>query len=268
MHKPANKKTSHILIAGLGDLGSALATQLLQDGHHVSAIRRQATAPGGVDVYPQDLITAPHLLLPPDPVDLLVIILTPSSRDEAGYRDSFLIAPNRLLDALATQQPLPPIIFVSSTAVFGEVEGDVDENTPPQPSRFNGRILLAAEEELSLRGLLTVVRFAGIHGRSDSFKRRALAIAKDEKALPPPKWMNRIHRDDCVRLLHQLATCWLTQQTAPPLVVGCDNHPLNSHQLYRDYADDAGYTLAISHQPPGGKRVFSRYADRLLNGVN
>ena len=36
---------SHILIAGLGDLGAGLAEQLIADGHRISAIRRGAQAP-------------------------------------------------------------------------------------------------------------------------------------------------------------------------------------------------------------------------------
>jgi nucleoside-diphosphate-sugar epimerase len=258
VHNAGSK--SHILIAGLGDLGTGLALALLADGHRVSAIRRQSQASAGIDLYAQDLVTTPAILLPPDQVDLLVIALTPASRDEAGYRDSFLVAPQRLLNALAERQPLPPVIFVSSTAVYGEIEGDVDEDTPPTPSAFNGRILLAAEEELSLRSLLTVVRLAGIHGRGDFHARRAAAIASGEAELPANHWMNRIHRDDCVGLLHTLATTWLNDGFAPSLVVGCDNHPVESHQLYQRLASEQGLTLDLPDNPPAsGKRIRSRF---------
>ena len=46
---------SHILIAGLGDLGAGLAEQLIANGHRISAIRRGAQAPAGVELYSQDL---------------------------------------------------------------------------------------------------------------------------------------------------------------------------------------------------------------------
>ena len=96
---------AHILVAGLGSLGSALAQDWLATGHQVSAIRRRAEAPAGVDLYAQDLVFDP-VQLPPDQVDLLYIIMTPSSRDEQGYRAAYLTAPSRLLDALSRQQPL------------------------------------------------------------------------------------------------------------------------------------------------------------------
>ena len=56
---------SHILIAGLGDLGAGLAEQLIADGHRISAIRRGAQAPAGVELYSQDL-TEGAAMLPPD----------------------------------------------------------------------------------------------------------------------------------------------------------------------------------------------------------
>ena len=150
---------SHILIAGLGDLGRGLAENLLAAGHRVSGIRRGSDAPSGVDLYSQDLLDGARLL-PPDRVDLLVIIMTPSEYSEEGYLKAYVRAPLNLLDALAEQQPLPPVLFVSSSAVFGDLEGDVDETTPPAPTRYNGKIVLAAEQEVSTRGLTTVVRFS------------------------------------------------------------------------------------------------------------
>lgn len=257
MHKP--ERQSHILLAGLGDLGEKLALALLAEGQHVSAIRRKNTAPAGIDLYAQDLVDAPALLLPPDPVDLVVICLTPVSHDEAGYRDAFLVAPRRLLLALHERQPLPPVIFVSSTAVFGKLDGEVNEETSPRPDTFNGHILLAAEEELSLFGLLTVVRLAGLYGSNNVQRQRAACFARGESELPGNHWMNRIHRQAAVALLHQLANCWLERSSAPPLVLGSDAKPLPSHVFYQQLAAEQGLSLSISGQPPTGKRLISRY---------
>ena len=90
---------SHILIAGLGDLGAGLAEQLIAHGHRISAIRRGAQAPAGVELYSQDL-TEGAAMLPPDPVDLLVIIMTPSEYSEEGYLQAYVRAPLTLLEAL------------------------------------------------------------------------------------------------------------------------------------------------------------------------
>ncbi|MBF5055770.1 hypothetical protein Y5W_01064 [Alcanivorax sp. 521-1] len=250
---------SHILIAGLGDLGTGLAERLLADGHRVSGIRRGHEAPAGVDLYSQDLLDGAHLL-PPDQVDLAVVIMTPSEYNEEGYLKAYVRAPLNLLDALAARQPLPPVLFVSSTAVFGDQDGDLDETTPPRPSRYNGKVVLAAEQEISARTLATVVRFSGIYGPG---RRRLLSkvekLMRGEEPLPAPAWSNRIHRDDCVGLLHTLAGQWLAGETVPPLVVGTDNHPARNLDVYQWLAERLGGTLAVPDTEATGKRLRSGF---------
>lgn len=250
---------AHVLIAGLGDLGSGLARQLLADGHRVSAIRRRDAGPDGVDIYAQDL-AEDLILLPPDQVDLLYIILTPASRDEAGYQRSFLTAPQRLLDALQAQQPLPPLVFVSSTAVYGDGGGDMDEESKPSPSAFNGKILLAAEEELSMRTIMTSVRFSGIYGPGRQRLLRQVASIHDGAEAPEAQWTNRIHRDDCIGLLHQLGNRWLKGEMLPPVVVGTDNCPSCNLTVLNWLGDQLGTPLALPEPDlMPGKRLHSQY---------
>lgn len=250
---------AHVLIAGLGELGWPLALHWRDAGHRVSAVRRRNEGPEGVDVYAGDLNDA-AVFLPPDPVDLVCIILTPAERSERGYSRAFLGAPLRLLDALAERQPLPPVVFVSSTAVYGDGGSQVDEDTPPRPERYNGRILLAAEEELSARALTTVVRFSGIYGpHSERLPRRAAAIHEGEPP-PPLRWSNRIHRTDCVHLLVQLGEQWLAGEMQPSVVVGTDNHPVSNHEVLNWLGEQMGRPLNLPLDgEPAGKRVYSRY---------
>lgn len=249
----------HILIAGLGDLGGGLAQALLADGHRVSGIRRGDEAPPGVELYRQDLLEG-ALMLPPDPLDLVVIIMTPGDASEQGYLAAYLRAPLNLLDALARQQPLPPILFVSSTAVFGDQEGEVNETTPPRPVRYNGRVLLAAEQEISARGLATMVRFSGIYGPGRGrLLGKVRKIAAGEAPLPDAVWTNRIHRDDGVGLLHRLAHDGLAGAVLPPLVIGTDNHPVPNLEVYAWLAGQLGLALPVSDQLPTGKRIVSGY---------
>ncbi|MGB2336368.1 MAG: NAD-dependent epimerase/dehydratase family protein [Alcanivorax sp.] len=250
---------SHILIAGLGDLGTGLAEQLMAGGHRISAIRRGTQAPAGVELYSQDL-TEGAAMLPPDPVDLLVIIMTPSEYSEEGYLQAFVRAPLILLEALGRQQPLPPVVFVSSSAVFGDLEGVVDELTPPRPGRYNGKVLLAAEEEISTRSLSTVVRFTGIYGPG-RYRQidKAARLARGEESLPAPQWTNRIHRDDCVGLLHSVVLGWLEGREMPPLVIGTDAVGGRNLDVLKWLADQQGLTLAVPDEPATGKQVRSLY---------
>ncbi len=254
---------SHILIAGLGDLGTGLAEQLLADGHRVSAIRRGDGCPVGVELYSQDL-TEGAAMLPPDQVDLMVIIMTPAEYSEEGYLKAYVRAPLTLLEALAQQQPLPPVVFVSSSAVFGELSGEVDEATPPRPERYNGKVLLAAEEEISVRAMGTAVRFTGIYGPGRyRLIDKAARLARGEETLPAAQWTNRIHRDDCVGLLHSVTSGWLEGREMPPLVVGTDNVGGRNLDVLQWLAEQQGLTLDVPDDAldntPAGKQVKSLY---------
>ncbi len=252
---------AHVLIVGLGDLGWPLAVHWRDAGHNVSAIRRRDKGPEGVDLYSCDLLEGP-VLLPPDRVDLVYIILTPAERSEQGYSQAFLGAPRALLDQLAQQQPLPPVVFVSSTAVYGDGELEVNEDTPPRPERYNGRILLAAEEEISTRTLTTVVRFSGIYGPlSDRLVRQAEAIHEGGES-PALRWSNRIHRTDCVRLLARLGEDWLAGEMQPSVVVGTDGYPVLNYEVLNWLGEQLGRPLALPLEgSPAGKRVRSRYIE-------
>lgn len=250
---------AHILIAGLGDLGTGLAQALIRDGHRVSGIRRRNEAASGVDLYAQDLLQG-ALLLPADQVDLLYIILTPDGRDEAAYQRAFLSAPARLLDALAARQPLPPVVFVSSTAVYGEAAGVVDELTPPRPSRFNGRVLLAAEEELSLRTIGTSVRFSGIYGPGRLRLLRLVEAIAAGEAPPEPVLSNRIHSADCIGLLRQVGRRWLENDAPPAVVIGTDQCPVANLEVLNWLGERTGQPLGLAvASPVPGRAVRSRY---------
>lgn len=252
---------AHVFIAGLGQLGSALAETLMLDGHAVSAGRRGNQAPAGVDLYSQDFAEG-RILLPPDQIDLLYIILSPASRAEEEYQRAFLAAPIRLLDALAEHQPLPPVVFVSSTAVYGERLGEADEETRPEPARFNGRILLAAEEEIAARTVATAVRFSGIYGpgRERLIKQVAAIAAGDSP--PQARFSNRIHSADCVGLLAQVGRQWLAGEMQPPVVLGTDRTPVINREVLNFIGEQTGQPLALDVPDIApGKRLHSRYID-------
>ena len=74
----------------------------------------------------------PALRLPA--ADLVLYLPSPDQRDEAAYRTLFIDGPAALLAAL----PRAPsrLVFVSSTAVYGDLGGGwADEDTPALPEK-------------------------------------------------------------------------------------------------------------------------------------
>src|SRR5690625_1850147 len=158
---------AHFLIVGLGQIGQELAQGLISQGHQVSAIRRGQQASEQVALYAQDLLAAEAIKLPPQAPDVVYLIITPNERTRDAYEAAFIELPQCLLSALKAQYGIvPPIIFVSSTAVYGEVDGPVDESSQAEPTMFNGEVLLQAEQQLLAAAPATVVRFSGIYGPS------------------------------------------------------------------------------------------------------
>ncbi|MDO1499384.1 hypothetical protein Q2T40_03905 [Winogradskyella maritima] len=58
------------------------------------------------------------------------------------------------------------IVFVSSTSVYGEIHGEVDEDTPPNPSTESGKQLTEAEKIFKdVKNFeTTIIRFGGLIG--------------------------------------------------------------------------------------------------------
>lgn len=251
---------AHILMVGMGQLACPLSEHWLEQGHQVTGIRRGQQAPAGVQLLPQDLLHAAKVQLPSASVDLVYIILTPAERSEQAYHDAFVTLPQRVLGALAKQQPLPPVVFVSSTAVYGDGKEAVDEASPTVPSAFNGRVLLQAEEQV--RGLApsTAVRFSGIYGPT---RQGRVALAKrllqGQAEVPKARWSSRIHSADVVGLLLHLGQRWLAGDAPPAVVVGSDEEPVVNLALLNWLAAQQGGELALTWGQVAGRPVHSRY---------
>lgn len=194
-----------VLIAGCGDVGNVLASALLMDGHVVYGLKRDvSTLPDGVLPVRADLLDPATLTDLPVDVDRMVFMPTPASRDQAGYEAIFIRGWKNLWSGLKKEPERT--LLVSSTAVYGEDDGAiVNEETAPNPARFNGRVLLEMER---LAGACTknlvVVRISGIYGPGRDRLIRLAASDGLEVQRVPPEFTNRIHRDDAAAALKHL----------------------------------------------------------------
>lgn len=227
---------ARVLLVGCGDIGSALATVLVVQGHQVSAVKRSAPrqALPGVSYLTCDITQPDQVQRIPCEVDQVFVILAPGERTENRYRALFTDGLSNLLHHFSNppeeRSPLhgatPHWIFVSSTSVYGQNQGEwVDENSPTLPQGFNGRCLLQAEKLLHEHDAsATVVRFSGIYGPDRSGLVQSV-LRGNPVQYQPSYYTNRIHAEDCVHLLAHLFTQRLAGAVLQACYVASDNTP-------------------------------------------
>lgn len=212
-----------VLVAGCGYVGTALAQELARAGHRVIGLRRDTSAlPDGVEGLAADLTKPETLRELPSDIDRLVYTAGASGRSEEAYEDAYVRGLSNVVDALARRgAPVRRALFTSSTAVYGQDDGEwIDETSPTVPSRFTGEVLLRGERLLAdafeSHGVL---RLAGIYGPGRTWLVRT--VREGTARAEPGRYGNRIHRDDCAGALHHL----LTLDRVPPVLVGVDDDP-------------------------------------------
>jgi nucleoside-diphosphate-sugar epimerase len=208
----------HALIAGCGDVGTRAGLLLAARGWRVTGLRRSGSLPAPLEVLHADLTRPATLAGLPHDVDLVLYLPTPGGRDEAAYRAVFIDGPAALLANL----PRPPsrIVFVSSTAVYGDLGGAwAHEDTPAVPEGFNGAVLLEAERRLGAGAVpMVVARLAGLYGPGRDWLLRRV---RDGAPCRGDFWTNRIHVDDAARMLVHLAGL----DDPYPVYLGVDDAP-------------------------------------------
>ena len=212
--------THHVLLAGCGDLGTALGQRLVQRGWRATGVRRRPDhLPAGISPFALDLTDPGTVALPS--ADAVVITLTADGRDVDAYERTYLGALRGLHRALLSGESAPKrVVLVSSTGVLGGGDGEVvTEETAPSPERDTARVLLAAEElAAELFPGLVIVRPAGIYGPG---RTSLIDRVRRGDALAHNRMTNRIHRDDLVTVLQSV----LESPEPPVLLHAVDTEP-------------------------------------------
>jgi nucleoside-diphosphate-sugar epimerase len=239
-----------VLVAGCGYVGSKLAEDLVAAGHRVHGLRRDVSKlPPGVRPVAADLDDPASLrsAVPRD-VDKVVYAAGAGGREPEAYRDAYVRGPRRLAEALG-DAPMTRFVLVTSTAVYGQDGGEwVDETSETSPTSFTGEILREGEQAL-LDGPLpgVVLRLSGIYGPGRTWMVRKVFHGEARVEPPghqgPPRYGNRIHRDDCAGALAHL----LTLEDPEPVYVGVDDAPDPLAEVYAFLAE----RLGVEVPPPG-----------------
>jgi len=250
-----------VVIAGCGDVGSRLASQLLAAGWEVHGLRRNVSRlPEGVigiagDLFKKDCPDT----WPIGGVDYLVYCAAATDHDEAGYRKAYVEGLQHVLEWLDDygQQP-KQLVFVSSSSVYGQQNGEwVDETSPTQALGYSGQVMLEAEQVVFDSGIpATTVRLTGIYGPGREWLLSQVRQGY-RVAVEPPLYGNRIHVDDAAGLLAFLLQHVEQGGSLDKVYIGVDDAPaplaevvgwLREYLGVTEWAEDASVRRAGSKQ--------------------
>lgn len=185
-----------VLIAGCGYLGKALAQFLVERCWEVEGWARTATstAPAGYEVHNVDITDRAPIAARGGNFDAVVHCASTRGGGAADYRRVYVDGVRNLLEQFSSAS----LLFTSSTSVYAQDDGSwVTEQSPAEPRRDTGRLLLEAENLVLARGG-TVARVAGIYGPGRSALLQKFLDGKAAVDMHNDRFINQVHRDDVV----------------------------------------------------------------------
>ena len=241
-----------IVFAGCGFLGEAAALLFLKSGWDVTGLtHRQESADAlrirGIPADVIDLTDSDSVQNVADllgPADVVVHAASSGRGGEDAYRSVYRDGMAHLAEAF----PNAFLIFTGSTSVYAQVTSEaVSEDSPTQPDRNTGKILLEAEN-IALLQNGAVARLAGIYGPGRSVLLRKFLDGTACIEGDGQRIINQIHRDDAASALLALAV-----SGSPGIHNIVDDGPASQITVYQWIADALGRPL-----PPSGERDLNR----------
>jgi nucleoside-diphosphate-sugar epimerase len=210
---------TQISILGCGWLGLPLAARLIEKGFAVngstttenkmSVLKNLGINPFLIDLNPGEVqgqlkVDLTSFLAESD---ILIIDIPPKLRPNNAKGSQVLemtfVRKISHLIPFIVNSSITKVLFVSSTAVYGDHNGIITEQTIAQPETESGKQLLLAEVLLKedQHFQTTVLRFGGLIGE-DRHPVKFLAGKESlENAASP---VNLIHRNDCIAIIEKI----------------------------------------------------------------
>lgn len=257
----ASSKENRIFILGAGFIGKPLAISLKQRGYDVSvSIRKPENNASfeeqGIDVHNFQVGDDDDSIF--SEMQTLVLAYPIGSRKMTP--GDHLKQAQWIAEHFPKNQ-LKQVILTSSTSVYPDGMGEVDENCAARPADHG---LIQLEYEEALRGFygakLVVLRLAGLIGKN-RHPGRFLAGRKELPFGSSP--INMVHQGDVVRFIVEL----ITRQITAPIINLChDEHPVR--QVYFRSASKAlGLELpTFSQQQISYPKVMNNALSKSLFG--
>jgi nucleoside-diphosphate-sugar epimerase len=185
-----------LLLIGNGYLGQAVTREFRENGWEVTPV----SLSGGDDSLACD-IGDPEAVENLPAADFIVHCAASGRGGAVAYQHVYVDGCRNLTLAF----PGTPLLFTSSSSVYGQTDGSVvTEESPTIPDRETGKLLLEAERiTLDAGGIVT--RLSGIYGPGRSVILRKFLAGEAVIEEDGRRFLNQIHRDDAARAIFHLA---------------------------------------------------------------
>lgn len=216
-----------ILIIGCGAIGLELANKLVGYGHRVTGLKRTPPADiANVEFIRTDIAVQSDVARLDVDFDYIYFIVSADKRDRASYVNVYDTGLTNLIGHFTKAKSTARWIFVSSTSVYGQNQGEwVDEDSETAPTTSTAQLIVKAEQRLlSINPANIIVRFSGIYGPGREY---LLRMAQQAPIIQktPPYFTNRIHQKDCVGVLAYLLEQSLTGVKLDSCYLASDDTP-------------------------------------------
>lgn len=254
-----------ISILGCGWLGFPLAISLQRKGF---SIKGSTTTIEKVDVLEKATIKGYCVSLDGQRVageitsflkgsQTLILNIPPGMRSQPWV--SFRKKTETLLPFIK-EAGIKNVLFVSSTSVFGDFQGAVDEESIPDPQSISGMELLQTEQLLrSQKGFkTTVLRFGGLIGDN---RHPVNYLAGRQQLSGGDAPVNLIHLEDCIGLIQMIIKKNFWNQIVHGVF---PEHPLKKvYYIEKAKAMRLKPLRFLEEDPKNYKRVFSKIGTSL-----
>ena len=252
-----------ISIAGCGWYGLNLAKELVKNGYIIkgsttTAEKLTQLTDAGIEPYLIDFSDTSSIKPEFFECNILLIAIPPKTR--SGNDEGYLSSIDNLIYR-AKKQSVKQVILISSTGVYADVNGEVNEQSPTNPDALGGKIMLQAEDLLKNETAFstTIIRFAGLIGP----KRHPGRFFGGKKDIPNGNTpVNLIHLTDCIGI-----SCAIINQKAFGYTynAGTPDHP-TKNEFYTKAALSMGLPQPeFLDEKKDWKIVSSLYVDQVLN---
>ena len=224
----------------------------------MTGVRRNIAAlPEWLDAFSADVTTPDSLpFLDDHRYDVVLYILAAAAFNAADYRAAYVTGVENKLKSLEdNNQELKRFIFVSSTGVYHQNNGEtVNEDSPTEPSNFNGQLVLEGEQLVRANSFGTCVRFSGIYG-PDRLRMINRVAAGQGSGTKSTAYSNRIHVEDCARVLIHLVNQAGINDDMHDLYLASDNRPATTSEVEAFIAETLGLSLEQSGRSEQSRRI-------------